>query len=401
MQLAYTFSAKTSVTGKTVAGVVFSQNLPMATYKVTKMGFTSPRLKVDWNLSLSSVFGLLRPTDFNLREKARLFQSLSKRITTDNNLVRALGGLQENVDDPFLRNAINVMMGSMLNGAKPEDAMQAAGFGQRDCKVVAALSTSGQIPKAFKDLATEADSEHKKAQAISKALLMPKVMTGLMYVATFLFLVFGAPRMTKFFKQLGGDFQLPWMIQWIYDVADIASKSPFVFGACWLAAGVALYASKVWGGWHDLWRKIPTWRALSEKAEQISVWSIYSIMYDAGIPPAQICRDLILTASSQGTKKALADLAKCFQTGGQDGVVIERSALPRFAIAAYKQAKESGDFSANLRDDVSYWRDDVEVLTDKLSAALQLMSLAFMAVIVLLAVSAFYLPVVLPTLTKF
>ena len=400
IELAYEFQAKTELTAKDVRGLVFAPNLAFASFAVKKLGFVTPRLNVNWSLSLSSAFGLSKPKDFDLREKARLFKSLAKRITTDNNIVRALNGLQENVNDPFLVNAVNVMMGSILNGSKPDEAMAHAGFSQRDCKVVAALASSGQLSKAFADLAIDADSEQSKNVAINSALRMPKFMMFFMYIVTFLFLVYGAPRMTKFFKQLGSDFQLPWAIKWIYDLADVAALSPVLFGFAWLSMGVAILVSRSWSGWAKLWRKIPTWRRISEKSEQISIWSIFAIMYDAAIPPASICKELSLAVSSEETKQALVDLGKCFQSGGQDSVVIERSKLPAFAISAYKQAKESGAFSSNLRDDVGYWRDDVVVLTEQLSASLQIVSIVMMGGIVLLAVAAFYFPVVLPTLSK-
>ncbi len=399
-QLAWKFNARSSQTNRVVSGCVFSASDMLAIHKVRSMGFVQAGVQLDIRRTLQTAFGLAIPKEFNLQERARLYRTVANRLRHDGNLLNAIVGAQDFVQDEFLLSALGVMAAALSDGQKPEVAMRLAGFNSRDCMVVKALGAAGKLDKAFEDLGEEALGRWRLEKMISKALFKPAFMVGFMFVVIFAFLMWGAPRMTKFFTNFGSDYQMPGSIAWIYDLAGITAQAPGLFAVVWFSLGIGLLYSRRLPFWHKLAMQVTVWRNLALKSEHASVWSVYGLMYDAAIPPAEICRTLIPAVKYQETSESLERLSRSLLAGVDDVRAVERAEFPPFVIGAYKAAKQSGNLTQSLRQTLGIWQEDIQQSTERLDNWLGIASLFGMGLLALLGAFVIYFPMIMPVLTR-
>lgn len=374
-------------------GLVQAPSTVMATTRVKRMGFIKPRISLDLGHTLSSGLGYTTPKDFDLRDKARLFETLGKRLKLGAPITTSLESAQEYVQDGRLKSALAVMSAQIQDGQPIHVAMINAGFNSRDAMVVRALSDSGQTFQAFLDLAAEAKARSQRNKALDSALRMPKIMVVVLLAALPAFFLLMGPQMLKSFKQLGPTVNIPESIRSIYALVEWVNTHTDVAAIAYvalIAATVALWTSSLWT---HLAMRIKTFRDLSLKSEHASLWSVYGLMYAAGIPPQDICEVLRPTTKLSTTEAALRRMGKRLRAGGDDAAAVAAAGFPSFAVSGYKAARDSGSLSDGLQSFTAMLNEDIEVLTEQAQQWLQIASLFLMSAGVLGMFFLMYYPV--------
>jgi type II secretory pathway component PulF len=360
-------------------GLVQAPNAVMATTQVKRMGFIKPVVRPDVGQSLSSGLGFITPMDFDLRDKARLFETLGKRLQLGAPITTSLETAQEYVQDGRLKAALATMSAQIQDGQPTHTAMINAGFVPRDAMVVRALSESGQTFQAFLDLAAEAKARAQRTKALDSALRMPKIMMVVLFAALPAFFLLMGPQMLKTFKQLGPTVNIPPSIQSIYSSVEWVNAHVELAAVMYLtliAATVALWTSSLWT---HVAMRIKTFRDLSLKSEHASIWSVYAMMYAAGIAPQNICDILRPTAKLPSSEQALKRMSKRLRAGGDDAAAVSAAGFPTFVVAGYKAARDSGSLSEGLKSFTAMLGEDIEVLTEQAQQWLQIVSLMLMS----------------------
>lgn len=374
-------------------GLVQAPSAVTATTRVKRMGFIKPRISLAIGHTLSSGLGFATPKDFDLRDKARLFETLGKRLTIGATITTSLESAQEYVQDGRLQSALAVMSAQIQDGQPMHVAMLNAGFNSRDAMVVRALSNSGQTHQAFLDLAAEAKARSQRNKALDSALRMPKIMVMVMLAALPAFFMGMGPQMLKSFKQLGPTVNIPDSIRSIYAVVEWVNVNTDLAAMAYLAlivTTVAIWTSSVWT---HLAMRIKTFRDLSLKSEHASLWSVYGLMYAAGIPPQDICDVLRPTTKLSTTEAALRRMGKRLRAGGDDAAAVAAAGFPSFVVSGYKAARDSGSLSDGLQSFTAMLTEDIEVLTEQAQQWLQILSLTLMSAGVLILFFLMYYPV--------
>lgn len=374
-------------------GLVQAPSAVMATTRVKRMGFMKPRITLDIAQSLSTGLGYTTPTDFELRDKARLFETLGKRLKLGAPITTSLESAQEYVQDGRLKSALAIMSAQIQDGQPLHVAMLNAGFNSRDAMVVRALSDSGQTFQAFLDLAAEAKARSSRNKALDSALRMPKIMVVVLLAALPAFFLLMGPQMLKSFKQMGPTVNIPESIRSIYALVDWVNVNTDLAALAYvalIAATVSLWTSSLWT---HLAMRIKTFRDLSLKGEHASLWSVYGLMYAAGIPPQDICEVLRPTTKLPSTELALRRMGKRLRAGGDDTDAVSVAGFPAFIVSGYRAARESGSLSDGLKSFTSMLNEDIEMLTEQAQQWLQVASLILMSAGVLGMFFLMYYPV--------
>lgn len=400
--LYWSFVATSSQQGnRKIEGLVQAPTSLAAITQVKRMGFIRPVVELNFLQSLTSGFGWLIKTDFDLREKGRLYRTLGQRLKRDGSLVTALESAQEYLQDGRLKGAIAVLSAQINDGHPVYEGMLRAGFSMRDAMVVRALGESGAMNKAFDDLAVEARARHERESALSSALRMPIIMVFAVYAALPAFFFGLGPKMSEFFSKLGNQASsMPADIQAIYGTVAWANANFVTAISAWVLLGVASLA--LWKSplWSILALKVKTFKDLSEKSEHASIWSVYGLMYGAGIPSQEICEVMRPACKLERNKDSLRKMARRLSAGADDRDAIEAAGFPRFVIAGYRSAKDSGVLAEGLQSFASMLNEDIEMLTEKTKALMQLLSLVIMAVTVLGVFYIVYYPIAGPVLNS-
>lgn len=397
------FTAQASNAGgkRKIQGMVQARSEGYALGRVKRMGFKRPQVRVNAMQTLSSGFGWIVHSDFDLRDKARLYETLGKRLHRDGSLLAALESAQEYLQDGRLKGAVAILAAQVNDGQPLHAAMQTAGFSLRDSMVVRALSESGNAHQAFTDLAAEARTRYQRDTALSSALRMPILMMLVLYLALPAFFLGLGPKIIKFFKRLGTqNTNIPDSIKIIYGLVDWVNANVQIAALIYIAMGlgaIALWKSSIWSA---LALKIKAFRDLSLKSEHASIWSVYGLMYAAGIPGQDICTVLKPATQLRSTSEALARMSKRLAAGSDDRDAVQSAGFPKFVVAGYRAARDSGSLSDGLKSFSAMLNEDIELLTAQTKAWLQLMSLVIMAFAVLGIFYVVYYPIAGPVLNS-
>ncbi len=397
----FTAQAPNAGDKRKIQGMVQASSEVYALARVKRMGFKRPQVRVNAMQTLSSGFGWIVRSDFDLRDKARLYETLGKRLQRDGSLLAALESAQEYLQDGRLKGAVAILAAQVNDGQPLHASMQTAGFSLRDSMVVRALSESGNAYQAFTDLAAEARTRYQRDTALSSALRMPILMMIGLYLALPAFFLGLGPKIIKFFKRLGTqNTNIPDSIKTIYGLVDWVNGNVQIAALIYIALGlgaIALWKSSIWS---TLALKIKAFRDLSLKSEHAAIWSVYGLMYAAGIPGQDICTVLKPATQLKSTAEALARMSKRLAAGSDDRDAVQSAGFPKFVVAGYRAARDSGSLSDGLKSFTAMLNEDIELLTAQTKAWLQLMSLVIMAFAVLGIFYVVYYPIAGPVLNS-
>lgn len=384
-----------------IQGMVQASSEAYAMARVKRMGFKRPQVRINAMQSVTSGFGWIVHKDFDLRDKARLYETLGKRLQRDGSLITALESAQEYLQDGRLKGAVAIFAAQINDGQPLHQSMQTAGFTVRDAMVVRALSESGNAHQAFTDLAAEARTRYQRDTALSSALRMPILMVIALYLALPAFFLVLGPKIMSFFKRLGSQStNIPESIQSIYALVDWVNLNVQLASLVYLALGIgaiALWKSSIWS---TLAHKIKAFRDLSLKSEHAALWSVYGLMYAAGIPGQDICMVLKPAAHLPSTAEALSRMSKRLAAGSDDRDAVQSAGFPKFVVSGYRAARDSGSLPDGLKSFTGMLNEDIEMLTAQTKAWLQLMSLVIMALAVMGIFYVVYFPIVGPALNS-
>lgn len=387
--------------GKKTDGLVRAKTSSKARAQVRRMGFTRPVISLDVMASLSSGFGWIPKQDFDLRDKGRLYRTLGQRLKRDGSLVSALESAQDYLEDGRLKGAVAVLASQIIDGHPVHEAMLTAGFPPRDAMVVRALGESGAMHKGFTDLSAEALTRHERNAALSSALRMPIIMVFVAYMALPAFFFGLGPKMSQFFAKLGTrGSSIPDDIKAIYALVAWANSNVLLTVSLWL--GLGLVGLLLWHSpmWSSLAMRVKTLRELTEKSDHASLWSVFGLMYGAGIPSQDICETLRPACKMERNKISLRRMARHLASGADDGDAVASSGFPRFVVSGYRAAKDSGAISDGLASFAELLNEDIEILTEKTKALMQLLSLVLMSLTVLGVFYIVYYPIAGPALNS-
>ena len=384
-----------------IQGMVQASSSVYALVRVKRMGFKRPQVRLNAMQTLTSGFGWIAQADFELRDKARLYETLGKRLQRDGSLITALESAQEYLQDGRLKGAVAILAAQINDGQPLHGAMQTAGFTLRDSMVVRALSESGNAHQAFTDLAAEARTRYQRDSALSSALRMPIFMMVGLYLALPAFFLGLGPKIMKFFKRLGTqNSNIPESIKTIYALVDWVNLNVQLASLGYIALGlgaIALWRSSIWS---TLALKIKSFRDLALKSEHAAIWSVYGLMYAAGIPGQDICAVLKPAAQLKSTTEALGRMSKRLAAGSDDRDAVQSAGFPKFVVSGYRAARDSGSLSDGLKSFTAMLNEDIDLLTAQTKALLQLMSLVIMALAVLGIFCVVYYPIAGPVLNS-
>lgn len=388
MNLTFAFSARQPVGTKTVSGLITAESDVFAMAKIKKMGFINPVVTLDIMHTLTTGFGIFKPDDFDLREKARFYETISKRIKLGGTFKDALDSAKEYIEDGRLLSAVAIASAAQESGLRPWKSMEMGGFAHRDVMVVKALDMVGGLDRSFWDLAQEAKLRQQTQNAVRGAMRMPQTMAIMFYFTLPLFFGVLGPQMLSFFKKLGSTVNIPPDIQALYSFVGEVNENPIMWFLAWIAMGLSAWLLLKSNLWQEIKSHIKSFHDLDLKSEHAQIWSVYALMYSANIAPQEICAILRPACKLTITAESLYVMSRRLAAGADEISALEAAQFPRFVNAGYRSAKDSGDLPDGLKSFCQMLQEDVQVLTERVQVVLQKISLS---IAVLLILSVFYI----------
>ena len=397
MKLTYRFKAQTIQHRRPVSGLIVAEDPEVALFELKKMGLTKADVSLNPLETLSTWLGAAP----DQRELARFYRTLGVRLANQGDPVEAVTGGLEYLDDERLKTQVAIFAAQLAEGHKPADAMRLAKFDERECMVVGAYTTAGDYGKAFANLSIEIADRYRLTRSIKGMLRMPQIMVSLVWFAGLPGVFLGlAPNMMKFLKQGGSTLKIPDSIQAFYAFVGWTQENS------WPTLGLYLgIPALVWWVIQSTWFKnqldrIKIVHQLSVRNDHAMLWGAYSVLDRAGINPAETCFMLSKSAARSDTRDSLTIMGRRLKGGDNDTLAIAAAKFPGFVVSQFLAARSSGSLPDGLDRFVLDLKDDIEILTQKLSDIADLTSKVLMALLVLALAYVVLYPAIGPVLSN-
>lgn len=272
---------------------------------------------------------------------------------------------------------------------------------ERDAMIVRALGDAGHIDQAFTDISIDVYREYERDSGIAAATRMLKFMGGGFFVAIPLIIFLLLPLPAKTIKGMGQFFNnMPEYSKMVFGAVEYFGANPEVFWAGYVAAGIGVIfflRSKLFQLIVD---SIPVFHNLSSRADHAALWGGYALLYEAGIPPSEICRTMQSATKREDTRNSIKRFEKLMRTGVDDVRSIERAGFPRFVISGFRAAKQTSDIVGGLKSLSERLTSDITLLTKKVQDFMQVVSIICMAIIALAMFMIAVYPIMATTLSN-
>ena len=327
-------------------------------------------------------------------EVVRLYQVIADRVDAGLSIAQGLRDARAYVTDARVAGGVALVRRSMLDGMPLFEAMARAGFAPAHTAALRAARRSGAEAPVLRNLARQVEFIERLRQRLRSLAWYPLLVISLSWLVGWGVTLFIAPRLEHFFaatSPLG--MEMPPLAARYYAFAQIASRWPVVFSACWIGAPVALALVLRGRGSRRVFARLPALRQVIQWLDLASLWSAFSQLQAAGVRPVEIFTELATAASEPLHARQLSAVATHLQEGCTSlAQAVAQAGFPSF-VSAEIAAGESGlNYRAAIERLLDRLHRDIDRQCQHIERLLSAASYLVVAFMVVIAASMAILP---------
>jgi len=349
-------------------------NKGLSVQDIKKAGFNLKDIDFD-ELNEAFTIATARITVKDIAVFSRQFAAM---VNAGVGMVRCLGVLTEECENPKLKHALKKISGEVQEGTNLSEAMgkHPACFSDLYVAMISAGEVGGVLDEVLNRLAKLLEDAARLENEMKSAMSYP-VTVGTLAVIIFISLcVFLLPTFSAIFEDIG--VELPAFTKFMLGISDFlidVKKS--------LTVAVVLFVLKlIYDQWYKtpagklimdkIFLKLPLFGELITKTATARFCRTFGTLSRAGVPiltSLEIVRD---TAGNQAISNSVEAARNEIQGGGMIGVALERDKVfPALAIAMMKIGEETGQIDQMLMKVADFYEDEVEQAVKALTSMLE------------------------------
>jgi len=363
--------------------------------KYPKIG-RATKAGLDLDIDLSAIEERL--SGISVKDKAVFSRQFAAMVNAGVGIVRCLGVLSEQCDNPKMRKALNGINSEVQQGVNLSESMSRYPecFDQLYVSMVEAGETGGVLDEVLNRIAKLLEDMARLQGQIKSAMAYP-VAVGLFAFAVFIGMtVFLIPIFAEIFTDLG--VELPALTQFMLFLSGVL-RSPRVLIPIAVIVGTYIglqqYYKTPAGRLQidSLMLRIPVLGDLLEKNAVAKFCRIFGTLTRSGVPilnTLEISRD---TAGNQVFANAIEASKQEVQQGGMISLALQREqAFPPLAIQMMSIGEETGELDAMMMKVADFYEDEVEQAVKVLTSLIEPLMMVGVAVMVGVILLSMYLP---------
>ena len=399
--MALTFDYKVrDRSGSLVEGQLDGDSMALVVRRLREMGYmpisVTPKSAVTLKteIKIPGISGRIK-----LREIAVMTRQLSTMVDSGLSVVRSLGILGAQVDNPELARIINEVRTDLEHGSSLSAACakHPKAFSKLYCTLIQAGEVGGNLDDVLTDLADTIEKQAQLNKTIKSAMTYPAVVLTVMALIFSAMIIFIVPVFQNLFKTLGGKLPLPTQI--LIDVSNVMT-SVWVFAVIAVVVGSIIGVKKwiatedgrrVWDRWM---LKPPVFGQLFHKVGLARVTNTLGSLIGSGVP---ILEALDISAETAGNVTIGAVLLEAKQ-GVREGRPLadtlreHEDIIPALMVQMIEVGEQTGVLDGMLKKVAVFYDQEVEVTVNNLTALLEPLLTVVMGAGVGMMVIALYLP---------
>lgn len=269
-------------------------------------------------------------------------------------------------------------------------------FGPMWLNLVETGEASGQLPIILEHLNEYMMASAELRRKTITALIYPSILISVCILAIYIFTVRVIPIFTGIFRDF--KMELPFITQMVVNMSDFLKENVFLTIISISATGYAgfryMKTEKGKRVFDVLVFKLPIFGnfVLNTMIERFS--SSMSILLHSGIPILQALDIVTRTAGNKVIEEALKNAYVDVRDGKSlSSSLAKNQIFPPLAVSMCSVGEETGELDKMLDEVTKYYRGELNVFVERLSAMLEPIVIVIMGGIVFVLVLAMYLPI--------
>ncbi len=399
--MALTFDYKVrDKSGDLVEGELDGDSMALVVRRLREMGYMPISVTPKSAVNLKTEIKIPGLSDrIKLREVAVMTRQLATMVDSGLSVVRSLGILGAQVDNPELARIINEVRLDLEHGSSlsASCAKHPKAFSKLYCTLIQAGEVGGNLDDVLTDLANTIEKQAQLNKTIKSAMTYPAVVLSVMVVIFSAMIIFIVPVFQGLFKSLGGKLPLPTQI--LIDVSNIVT-SAWVLVVIAVIVGTIVGVKKwiatddgrrIWDRWM---LKPPIFGKLFHKVALARVTNTLGSLIGSGVP---ILEALDISAETSGNV-TIGDVLRLSKNGVREGRPLAETlrehedVMPALLVQMIEVGEQTGELDGMLKKVAFFYDQEVEVTVDNLTALLEPLLTVVMGAGVGMMVIALYLP---------
>jgi type IV pilus assembly protein PilC len=326
-------------------------------------------------------------------------RQFSTMVSSGMSMLRALYVLEEQQDNPKLKDAISQVRKDVEAGLALSDALARHPdiFNELYVAMVAAGETGGILEETLHRVADQLEKDASLRRQIKSAMVYPIVIfsfAGIVVIALVAFLV---PVFEGVFKDFGGD--LPAITKVTVSFSHLVTRQPYIIIGVTFAI---VYGFRRWKNskrgkeqWDRIKLRFPM--KIGDVVQKVALARFsrtYSALIAAGVPMLEAIEITGRTSGNVVVENAMHAVHESVRNGGTIAAPMrsEPDAFPGMVVQMVAVGEETGALDTMLSKIADFYEDEVEAAVKALTSILEPIMIIFVGGIVGFVVIAMYLP---------
>jgi type IV pilus assembly protein PilC len=340
----------------------------------------------------------LMPQRVKAAELTVMTRQLATMVASGMTLLRAFYVLEEQIENPKLRDAIAQVREEIEAGANFSDALehQSKIFSPLYVAMMRAGEAGGVLEESLERVADQLEKDDALRRQVKSAMAYPTVVMSFALIVLVALITFIVPVFVSVFKDFGGD--LPAITKFTVALSHLFTHQWYLVfgGAVGMVVGFRKWKKSAWGRpqWDRLRLRIPA--KIGDTVQKIALarWSrTFSALYSAGVPIMQAIEVTGQTAGNVVLEEAMESVIESVKSGGSIAAPLKDSPIfPPMVAQMIAVGEETGNLDTMLSKVADFYEDEVAAAVKALTSILEPIMIVLVGAIVGFIVIAMYMP---------
>jgi len=332
------------------------------------------------------------------KDLAVVSRQMSTMIAAGLSLLRTLSIIGEQTENKRLAEIFKSVRTDVEAGTSLSDAMgkHSREFPPLMLNLIRAGEVGGFLESSLESVANNFEAEVKLTGKIKAALSYPIVVLVMAVVAVAAMLIFIVPTFEKMFKQMGANLPLP--TQFLVDlshgmvfIAPIAIVLGIAFAIWWKKNKNEVAVRKIVD---PLRLKLPVFGELMKKVAVARLTRNLATMVGSGVPILKALEVVGATAGNWVIESALTRVGEAVRKGTTIAEPLAKESIfPAMVTQMIAVGEDSGSLEQMLHKVSDFYDQEVESMTEQLTALIEPIMIAVIGVLIGGMIVALYMPI--------
>jgi type IV pilus assembly protein PilC len=325
-------------------------------------------------------------------------RQLSTMVSSGMTLLRAFYVLEEQVENPKLKETLGAVREDIEAGLLMSDALARHPkiFNPLYVAMVRAGETGGVLEESLLRVANQLEADDSLRRQVKAAMMYPAVVMIFAFLVLVGMIAFIVPVFVGVFKDFGGE--LPAITKFTVALSKFVTGQWYILigGIVGGIVGFSKWRKSSWGRpqWDQFRLKVPFKIGQTVQKIALARWSrTFSALYSAGVPILQAIEVTGKTAGNHVLEKAMEDVVESVKQGGQIAAPLRNAPIfPPMVAQMIAVGEETGGLDNMLTKVADFYEDEVAAAIKALTSILEPVMIVLVGAIVGFIVVAMYMP---------